>query len=79
MLKDILPDKQRKLAYKIFAIASLLVGAVQLGFLTAGLGLPVAVKVALAVLPYLGAGFGFTAASNVPLDTSGTTSTDLAE
>ena len=68
MLKDVLPPKVRKVAYLVFAVASLAVGASQIGFLAAGAALPVAVKVALAVLPYLGAGLGFTAASNVPTD-----------
>lgn len=64
MLKDVLDPTWRKRVYVAFGAASVLVGAVQIAFATAGAAAPLALSIALSVLPYLGAAFGFTAAAN---------------
>lgn len=69
MLKDILTPKIRKIAYSVYAICGLVVGAIQVGFVAAAVAQPVALTVAIAVLAYLGIGLGFTAAANVPAET----------
>lgn len=69
MLKDILPAKWRSVAYTVFAILGLGLGAVQVWFASAGTGQPEWLTPALAVFAFVGAGLGFTAKANT--DTSG--------
>jgi len=69
MLKDILTPKSRKIAYLIFAIVGVALGATVAGFAAAAVAIPMVVKVALAVYSYLGVAFGFTAAANTPSET----------
>lgn len=66
MLTDIIPARYRKTAYRIFAALSLLLGAVAVGYATAGLALPVAFVVAGKVLLFLGGGLGLVAQANTP-------------
>ena len=56
--------KARKRAYQVFWGASLAVGSAQIGFATAEAPVPTWLKVALAVLPFVGAGIGYTAQAN---------------
>jgi len=65
MLKDILTPKIRKIAYYVFALVGVSLGATVAGFTAAATAIPMALKVALAVYSYLGIAFGFTAAANV--------------
>lgn len=67
MLKDILPPEKRKLFYAIFALVGVVLGATTVGFTAAGVAVPAAVKVALAVYGFLGGAFGATATANTPL------------
>jgi hypothetical protein len=65
ILTDILPDEWRKRIYVAWALIGLAIGAVQVGFSTAGAEQPVALTVAEAVFAFLAAGLGLTAASNI--------------
>lgn len=65
MLRDILPSHYRKIAYAIYAVVGVLLGAIQVGYGAAEAGQPVALTVALAVYAFLGGALGVTAASNV--------------
>jgi hypothetical protein len=57
--------KARRIAYQVFWVVSLLVGAVQVGFAAAQVEQPRALLVVLSVLPFIGAGIGYTAQANV--------------
>jgi CHASE2 domain-containing sensor protein len=64
MLKDIIPAKWRSIAYVVYAVLGLILGAVQVGYASAQAGQPVWLTVAFPVFAFLGAGFGFTANAN---------------
>lgn len=64
VLTDIVSPELRKKLYAIFGVIGLALGAVQVGFASAGVDQPTWVQVALSVLAFVGAGFGFTAAAN---------------
>lgn len=68
MLKDILPTKVRTKLYLVYALIALALGATQVGFASADAGQPTWLTVTLAVFVFVGAGFGFTAASNPTVD-----------
>lgn len=70
MLKDILPARYRAIVYRLYSVVGLLVGAIQVGFVTAAVAQPVALTVTVAVLAYLGIGLGFVAAANTPANGS---------
>lgn len=55
----------RRIAYQVFWTVSLLIGAAHVGFQSADVGVPGWLTVALSVLPFLGAGIGYTAKANV--------------
>jgi hypothetical protein len=57
--------KARRIAYQVFWTVSLAVGASNIGFQSADVEVPVWVTVALSVLPFVGAGIGYTAQANV--------------
>jgi hypothetical protein len=65
-----LPPKARSIIYLGYSMVGLTVGAVQVGYLAAQLPQPTWLTVALAVVPFLGAGLGLTAASNTPTSLS---------
>lgn len=67
-LKDILSPEQRKKFYAYFGLLGIALAAVAGGFAAAGVAVPVAVKVALAVYGVLGGAFGATARANVAPD-----------
>lgn len=56
----------RKALYTIYTVLGLALGATQVGFAAADNGTPDWLKVTLAVFAFLGAGLGFTAATNTP-------------
>jgi hypothetical protein len=62
-----LPPKVRAVIYLVYSLLGVTVGAIQVGYLAAGLDQPTWLTVALAVVPFLGAGLGITAASNTKL------------
>ena len=55
----------RRIAYQVFWTVSLLIGAAHVGFQSADVGVPVWLTTTLAVLPFVGAGIGYTAQANV--------------
>lgn len=57
--------KARRIAYQVFWTVSLLIGAAHVGFQSADAGVPGWLTVALSVLPFVGAGIGYTAQANV--------------
>ena len=57
--------KARRVAYQAFWTVSLATGAAHVGFQSADVGVPVWLTVALSVLPFVGAGIGYTAQANV--------------
>jgi hypothetical protein len=57
--------RARQVAYQVFWVASLIVGAVQVGFAAANAASPTWLLVVLSVLPFIGAGIGYTAQANV--------------
>ena len=63
MVVDITP-KVRQVLYLVFALVGLALGATTVGFSTAEVPQPTWLKVAQAVLSFLAAGFGYTAASH---------------
>ena len=66
----LIPDSVRQVVYVVYACAVIGVGAVQVGFVSVDAAQPPALTVALAVLAYLGAALGITAASNIQKKTS---------
>lgn len=66
-MKDIVPAHYRAIAYRVWAIATLIASATQVGFAAAMAAQPVALTVILAVLAFLGVGLGFVAAANTPV------------
>ena len=65
VLTDIVSPELRKKLYIAFGVAILVLGAAEIGFRTAGSTVPTAIDVVMAVVFFLGAPFGFTAASNI--------------
>lgn len=65
MLKEILPAKWRSVAYAVFAVLGVALGAVQVGFASVQAGQPVWLTAAFPVFAFVGAAFGFTATANV--------------
>ena len=57
--------KARRIAYQAFWTVSLATGAAHIGFQSADVGVPAWLTVALSVLPFVGAGIGYTAQANV--------------
>ena len=57
--------KARRIAYQAFWTVSLATGAAHVGFQSADAGVPAWLTVALSVLPFVGAGIGYTAQANV--------------
>ena len=57
--------KARRIAYQAFWTVSLATGAEHVGFQSADVGVPAWLTVALSVLPFVGAGIGYTAQANV--------------
>lgn len=56
----------RKTLYTIYTLLGLALGAVQVGYASADAGTPTWLTVTLAVFAFVGAGLGFTAATNTP-------------
>ena len=57
--------KARRIAYQVFWTVSLATGAAHVGFQSADVGVPAWLTTTLAVLPFVGAGIGYTAQANV--------------
>lgn len=67
-LTDVLPATYRKIAYLIYGLVGVGIGATQVGFVAANTDQPTWLTVALAVFAYIGIALGFTAAANTPPD-----------
>lgn len=65
-LHDIIPAAHRKIAYAVFALIGVVLGAVQVGYGAAEAGQPTWLTVALAVYAFVGGAVGLTARSNTP-------------
>ena len=63
-----IPPKVRLYLYLVFAVIGLGLGAAAVGFSTADVSQPTWLKVAQAVLNFVAAGFGYTAATHVNAD-----------
>lgn len=68
----VIPATYRAYVYAAFGLVSLIVGAFQVGYAALSVPNPDWLTVALAVVPFLGAGIGYTAATHTP-------TTDAAE
>ena len=66
MLRDVIPAAWRKPIYAAYALAGAVIGAVQVGYLSAEAGQPVWLTVTLAVYGFIGTAIGFTASANTP-------------
>lgn len=66
MLRDVIPAAWRKPTYAAYALAGAIIGAVQVGYLSAEAGQPVWLTVTLAVYGFIGTAIGFTASANTP-------------
>lgn len=65
-LVEVLDAKARRLIYTIYAAVSAIATATQVGFVAADAGQPTWLTVTLAVLAFVGAPLGLTAAANTP-------------
>ena len=63
-----IPASWRKPIYGAFAVAGVVIGAIQVGFSAAEIGNPLWLNITLAVFPFLAGAVGFTASANT--DTS---------
>lgn len=63
-LIGILPAETRKMLYGVFSLLGLLLGAVQVGYSSAGADQPTWMTVILSVYAFIGGALGATAASN---------------
>ena len=61
-----IPPAARSYVYWVFGVVSLVVGATQVGYAAVDLPAPDWLTVALAVVPFVGAGIGYTAATHTP-------------
>ena len=66
MLNDVIPAAWRKPIYAAYALAGAIIGAIQVGYLSAEVGQPVWLTVTLAVYGFIGTAIGFTASANTP-------------
>lgn len=64
-LADVLSGATRQRVYVGYSVVVLLLGGVQVGYATAGAGLPLWLTIGQNVALYLGAALGLTAASNI--------------
>ena len=62
----VIPERARVYVYTVIGVLSLAVGAVQVGYAAIEAPNPDWLTVALAVVPFLAAGLGYTAATHTP-------------
>ena len=65
-LTDIIPAAHRRIAYAVYAVIGVILGAVQVGYGAAEAGQPTWLTVALAVFAFVGGAVGLTAVQNTP-------------
>ena len=61
-----IPEEYRRLFYGLFGLAGVLLGATAVGFVSAGVAIPVWLKVATAVYAFLGGPTALPARANLP-------------
>lgn len=66
MNPNLIPPKARGYVYAAIGFIGLGVGSAQVGYAAAGIDNPTWLTVALAVVPFLSAGLGYTAATHTP-------------
>jgi hypothetical protein len=69
-LIDVFGARVRRIIYTVYALAGVVLGAIQVGFAANDAATPAWLKTALAVLAFLGTAIGATAASNARDTTS---------
>ena len=65
-LLQAIPEKYRGLIYSLFGVVGVVLGALAVGFVTAGAGIPTWLQVASAVYAFLGGPAALTARANLP-------------
>ena len=68
-----IPAAFRKPLYGAFAVAGVVIGAIQVGFAAAEAGNPLWLNITLAVFPFVAGAIGFTASANTHPETKGDT------
>jgi hypothetical protein len=63
-ISSYIPAAWRKPIYGAFAVAGVVIGAIQVGFSAAEVGNPLWLNITLAVFPFLAGAIGFTASAN---------------
>ena len=63
-----IPAAWRKPIYGAFAVAGVIIGAIQVGFAAAEAGNPLWLNITLAVFPFVAGAVGFTASANTSND-----------
>ena len=63
-----IPATWRKPIYGAFAVAGVIIGAIQVGFAAAEAGNPLWLNITLAVFPFVAGAVGFTASANTSND-----------
>ena len=63
-ISSYIPAAWRKPIYGAFAVAGVIIGAIQVGFSAAEVGNPLWLNITLAVFPFLAGAVGFTASAN---------------
>ena len=63
-ISSYIPAAWRKPIYGAFAVAGVVIGAIQVGFSAAEVGNPLWLNITLAVFPFLAGAVGFTASAN---------------
>ena len=70
-MNDLIPPQWRSVAYRVFALVGIVLGAVQVGYGSANAGQPTWLTVALAVYAFVGGALGLTAGHYTPTDQEG--------
>ena len=63
-ISSYIPAAWRKPIYGAFAVAGVVIGAIQVGFAAAEVGNPLWLNITLAVFPFVAGAVGFTASAN---------------
>lgn len=65
-LLQAIPEQYRGIAYSLFGVVGVILGATVVGFLSAGAGIPTWLQVASAIYAFLGGPAALTARANMP-------------
>ena len=70
-ISSYIPAAWRKPIYGAFAVAGVIIGAIQVGFAAAEAGNPLWLNITLAVFPFVAGAVGFTASANTDTTVNG--------